>query len=122
MANKNLFQTVRGLFTPKADTINKAGGTAYKLSPKQALAQYAATGCFSQTFYADASEQLDKILELTKEQDAEFVAKTAIYAREKGFMKDMPALLVAVLACKDKTLFEKTFPRVIDNGKRSEER
>jgi 60 kDa SS-A/Ro ribonucleoprotein len=50
MANKNLFQTVRGLFTPKADTINEAGGTAYKLSPKQALAQYAATGCFSHTF------------------------------------------------------------------------
>jgi 60 kDa SS-A/Ro ribonucleoprotein len=66
MANKNLFQTVRGLFTPKADTINEAGGTAYKLSPKQALAQYAATGCFSQTFYAEASEQLDKVLELTK--------------------------------------------------------
>ena len=117
MANKNLFQTVRGLFTPNADTINEAGGTAYKLSPKQALAQYAATGCFSQTFYADASEQLEKVLELTKELDAEFVAKTAIYAREKGFMKDMPALLVAVLASKDKTLFEKTFPRVIDNGK-----
>jgi 60 kDa SS-A/Ro ribonucleoprotein len=32
-------------------------------------------------------------------------------------MKDMPALLVAVLASKDKSLFEKTFPRVIDNGK-----
>jgi 60 kDa SS-A/Ro ribonucleoprotein len=117
MANKNLFQTVRGLFTPKADTINEAGGTAYKLSPKQALAQYAATGCFSQTFYADASEQLDKVLALAKELDAEFIAKVAIYAREKGFMKDIPALLVAVLASKDKILFEKTFPRVIDNGK-----
>src|SRR4028119_1494290 len=118
MANKNLFQTVKGLFTPKADAINEAGGLAYELSPKQALAQYAATGCFSHTFYADASEQLDKVLELTKELDAEFVAKTAIYAREKGFMKDMPALLVAVLASKDKALFEKTFPRVIDKGER----
>ncbi len=29
----------------------------------------------------------------------------------------MPALLVAVLSTKDKALFEKTFPRVIDNGK-----
>ena len=117
MANKNLFQTVRGIFAPKTDTINEAGGTAYKLSPKHALAQYAATGCFSQTFYADAGEQLEKVLYLTKELDAEFVAKTAIYAREKGFMKDMPALLVAVLSTKDKALFEKTFPRVIDNGK-----
>ena len=117
MANKNLFQTVRGFFTPKADTVNEAGGTAYKLTPKHALAQYAATGCFSQTFYADASEQLDKVLALAKELDAEFVARTAVYAREKGFMKDMPALLVAVLSTKDKELFEKIFPRVIDNGK-----
>jgi 60 kDa SS-A/Ro ribonucleoprotein len=117
MANKNLFQTVRGIFTPKADTVNEAGGTAYKLTPKAALAQYAATGCFSNTFYADAGEQLDKVLALTKELDAEFVAKVAVYAREKGFMKDMPALLTAILSSKDKTLFEKIFPRVIDNGK-----
>lgn len=117
MANKNLFQTVRGLFTPKTDTINEAGGTAYKLAPKHALAQYAATGCFSNTFYAGASEQLDKVLELTRELDAEFIAKTAVYAREKGFMKDMSALLIAVLSTKDKALFEKTFPRVIENGK-----
>jgi 60 kDa SS-A/Ro ribonucleoprotein len=117
MANKNLFQTVRGLFTPKADTINEAGGTAYKLTPKHALAQYAATGCFSQTFYADASEQLDKVLALAKELDAEFVAKTAVYARESGYMKDMPALLVAVLSTKDRELFARVFPRVIDNGK-----
>ena len=117
MANKNLFQTVRGLFTPKADTVNEAGGTAYELTPKAALAQYAATGCFSNTFYADASEQLDKVLELAQKLDAEFIAKTAIYAREKGFMKDMPALLVAVLSTKDKELFARVFPRVIDNGK-----
>lgn len=117
MANKNPFQTVRGLFTPKTDTINEARGTAYKLSPKAALAQYSATGCFSNTFYADASAQLEKVLALANETDAKFVAKTAIYAREKGFMKDMPALLVAVLSTKDKELFEKVFPRVIDNGK-----
>lgn len=115
--NKSLFQTVKGLFTPPANTVNEAGGTAYKLSPKQALAQYAATGCFSNTFYADASEQLDKVLALANELDGEFVAKVAVYSREKGFMKDMPALLVAVLSTKDKTLFEQVFPHVIDNGK-----
>ncbi|MBS1796507.1 MAG: TROVE domain-containing protein [Acidobacteria bacterium] len=117
MVNKNLFQTVRGLFTPKADTVNEAGGNAYKLEPKAALAQYAATGCFSHTFYADAAAQLDKVLALARELDAEFVAKTAVYAREKGFMKDMPALLVAVLSTRDKALFERVFARVIDNGK-----
>jgi 60 kDa SS-A/Ro ribonucleoprotein len=117
MANKNLFQTFRGMFTPKADTINEAGGAAYELSPKAALAQYAATGCFNNTFYAGAGEQLEKVLALANDTDAGFVAKTAVYAREKGFMKDMPALLVAVLASKDKELFERVFPRVIDNGK-----
>lgn len=117
MANKNLFQTVKGMFTPKANAVNEAGGKAYALSPQHALAQYAATGCFSHTFYADAGEQLDKVLALTAEIDAEFIAKTAVYAREKGFMKDMPALLVAVLSTKDKELFERVFLRVIDNGK-----
>jgi 60 kDa SS-A/Ro ribonucleoprotein len=117
MANKTIFQTVKGMFSPKADTINEAGGLAYKLSPKAALAQYAATGCFNHTFYADAGDQLDKVLALAGEVDAEFVAKTAVFARERGHMKDMPAFLVAVLSTKDKELMENVFPRVIDNGK-----
>ena len=115
--NKNLFQTVKGMFTPKTDTVNEAGGTAYELKPKAALAQYAATGCFNQTFYAGADEQLEKVLKLCEEIDAEFVAKTAVFTRESSFMKDMPALLVAILSTKDKELFEKAFPKVIDNGK-----
>ena len=117
MVNKKIFETARGLFTRKADTVNEAGGLAYKLSPKHALAQYAATGCFNQKFYADADEQLDKVLELAAQVEPEFVAKTAVYTREKGFMKDMPALLAASLSTREKGLLEKVFPRVIDNGK-----
>ena len=118
MANKSLFNTITGMFTPKTDMVNEAGGTAYKLSPKAALAQYAATGCFNQTFYAGADEQLEKVLELCETLDAEFIAKTAVFTRKESFMKDMPALLVAILSTKkDKELFEKTFPKVIDNGK-----
>jgi 60 kDa SS-A/Ro ribonucleoprotein len=117
MANKNLFKSIVGIFSPKADTVNNAGGIAYKLSPKQALAQYAATGCFNHTFYSDAGEQLDKVLALANEVDTEFVAKTAVFAREKGYMKDTPALLLAILSIRDKELFERVFPRVADNGK-----
>src|SRR6476659_1718679 len=111
MPNKNLFKTLAGLFTPKTDTVNEAGGIAYKLSPKQALAQYAATGCFNHTFYANADEQLDAVLELANEVEADFLAKTALFARERGLMKDMPALLLVVLSAKDKALFERVFPR-----------
>jgi 60 kDa SS-A/Ro ribonucleoprotein len=57
------------------------------------------------------------VLNLANELDGEFVAKTAVFAREKGFMKDMPALLLAILSVKDKALFERVFPRVVDNGK-----
>ena len=117
MANKNLFQTVKGMFTPKADTINEAGGKAYSLPPKHALAQYAATGTLNTTFYAEADKQLEKVLEFCGSVEPEFIAKTAVFAREKGFMKDMPALLCGVLSVKDKELLEKVFPRVIDNGK-----
>jgi len=37
MANKSLFQSVRGALMPKTDTTNEAGGPAYSLSPKHAL-------------------------------------------------------------------------------------
>jgi 60 kDa SS-A/Ro ribonucleoprotein len=117
MANKNLFQTLKGMFTPEADITNEAGGLAYALTPKAALAQYAATGCFNQTFYADAGEQLAKVVALAAEQDADFLAKLAVFARKNGYMKDMPAILVAVLSRKDNALFGKIFPLVIDNGK-----
>jgi len=117
MANKNLFKTVAGKLLPKTDALNEHRAPAYALSPKAQLAQYAATGCLNHTFYADAGEQLAKVLELCRTLDAEFIAKTAIYARERGFMKDMPALLCAVLSVKDVKTLARVFPRVIDNGK-----
>lgn len=117
MANKGLFQSVIGKFIPKTDTFNEAGGNAYSFSSKHALAQYAMTGCFNQTFYASAEQQLEKVLSLCQEVEADFIARTAVYCRERGFMKDMPALLAAILSVKDRDLLAKIFPRVIDNGK-----
>ncbi len=117
MANKNLFKSIVGKLLPKTDALNEHLAPAYLLSPKHQLAQYAATGCLNNTFYADAESQLAKVLELCREIDAEFIARTAIYARQRGFMKDIPALLCAVLTIKDGKLLRQIFPRVIDNGK-----
>lgn len=116
MANTTLFQSIKNRFT-KTDTYNEAGGIAYTLTPKQQLAQLAATGCLNNTFYADAQSQLDQVLKLAESLDAEFIAKTAVYARQKGFMKDMPALLLAVLAQKDVNMLARVFDQVVDNGK-----
>ena len=116
MANTTLFQSIKNRFT-KTDTHNEAGGIAYTLTPKQQLAQLAATGCLNNTYYADAQSQLDQVLKLAESLDAEFIAKTAVYARQKGLMKDMPALLLAVLAQKDVNMLARVFDQVVDNGK-----
>ncbi len=117
MANKNLFASLVGRLLPKTDVINEAGGPAYAFSPKHALAQYAATGCLNGTFYASAEAQLGTVLDLASKVEPELLAKTALYAREKGHMKDMPALLLAVLSVRDPKLFGSIFGRVVDNAK-----
>ena len=108
MANKNLFQTMTSRFMPKSDAINKSGGRAYSRTPKQALAQYAATGCFSNTFYAVAEEQLDRVLALCNEIPPEFIARTALFSRDRNHMKDGPALLCAILSVKSPGLMAET--------------
>src|SRR5499426_581716 len=117
MANNTLFKSLIGKLMPATDAINEERAPAYALSSEAQLAQYAATGCLNTTFYATADEQLAKVLELCAGIDAEFIAKTAVFCRERGFMKDMPALLCAVLSMKDCQLLNAVFPRVIDNAK-----
>lgn len=115
----NLFKSSRGKTAPAADTKNEAGGIAYSLDPKAALAQLVCTGTFSNTFYASGTEQVDQIIALAAQTEPEFVAKCAIYARKSAFMKDTPAFLLALLSTDEKgrELMKSVFPRVIDNGK-----
>lgn len=117
MANKQLFKSSVGRLPPETNARNEAGGKAYALSPQAALAQYAATGCLNTTFYANADMQLQTVLELCAAVEPAFVAKTAVYARQRGQMKDMPALLTAWLAQHGSDWLEPTFSRVIDNGR-----
>jgi 60 kDa SS-A/Ro ribonucleoprotein len=91
MANKTLFASLHDALIPQTDTVNSENAPAYALAPKQALAQYAATGCFGRTFYATAEEQLTRVLELCDAVEPEFIARLAIYSRTQSFMKDMPA-------------------------------
>ncbi|MEH6420488.1 RNA-binding protein [Pseudomonas sp. CGJS7] len=117
MANSTLFASLRGPAAPVANARNRAGGAAYARHPQAALALYAATGCLNNTYYASADEQLDRVLALCAQVEPAFVAKTAIYARQRGHMKDMPALLLASLSARDGEAFERAFGRVVDNGR-----
>ena len=117
MANKSLFASMLGRL-PKANAVNEAGGLAYKLVPKHALAQVAATGTFGNAFYSTSETQLEEVLKLIDEvDDNQYLAKLALYAREKAFMKDMPAALLVALSVRDTELMHRVFDRVVDNGR-----
>jgi 60 kDa SS-A/Ro ribonucleoprotein len=108
----------RQLFSAKPTTsFNEAGGPAYVLSAPATLARYAVTGTFHRTYYADAEPQLETVAALAQVCHPEFVAKVALYAREQGTMKDMPAFLVAHLATRDVALMSRVFPRIINDGR-----
>jgi 60 kDa SS-A/Ro ribonucleoprotein len=127
--NTSLFATRRGRILPPTDAKTAHGTPAYSLSPKEALAAYATTGCFNNTFYASAEDQMEKVFEALKHPSVsfEFIAKLAVYAREKGRMKDLPAFLVAFLAAVPDVdagaplvahrYLNQVFIRVIDNGR-----
>lgn len=123
MANQSLFASLfqRKKAAPRADAVNEAGGRAYAFTAKQALAQYAATGALHDGFYADAQSQMTQVLGQARAVGPEFLAKTAVYAFERGHMKDMPALLLAELsqieAQQGGDLLLRAFPRVVRNGK-----
>ena len=105
MANKSLFSSFKSLLR-RADARNEAGGLAYALPVKHALAQIAATGCFNGVFYADAAEQLATLKTLIDQvDDNAFLAKLAVYSRERALMKDMPVALLLALSKRDTRLF-----------------
>lgn len=117
MANKTLFNSTRGRAVPAATTKNQAGGLAYEFTPEHTLAQLAFTGTFSDTFYGKAADQLDALRQAADKVSPTYLAKCAIAAREKGYMKDMPAALAVILSKADPVLLDRVFDRVIDNGK-----
>lgn len=116
MANRTLFSTQRQL--PQVTGRNAAGGTAYNFTDEEALCQYVVTGTFRQTYYASAADQLKQVENLVANVRPELIAKAAVYGREQGNMKDMPAYLLAVLLSRGETdLFNRAFDRVVNNMK-----
>jgi 60 kDa SS-A/Ro ribonucleoprotein len=117
MANTTLFSSIKSKL-PRTDTRNEAGGRAYQFAPKHALAQMAATGCFNGVYYESAESQLDELRAAVDHVDDNvFLAKLAVYARERAYMKDMPAALLVVLSKRDTQLLHRVFDRVVDNGR-----
>lgn len=117
MANKGLFASAIAKLLPNATSRNAENAPAYAYGPEHKLAQLAATGTLADSFYTAAETQLSDVLEAARAVAPNFVAKAAVYARQTGAMKDMPALLAAYLTTVDPVLATRVFHRVIDNGR-----
>lgn len=117
MANKSVFASLAGRLLPKATATNAHGSKAYAYEAEHRLAQLAMTGTVGGGFYQDAEAEVTALVAAADAVEPMFLAKTAVYGRTKGHMKDAPALLLAVLASRDPVLFALAFPKVVTSGK-----
>jgi 60 kDa SS-A/Ro ribonucleoprotein len=107
------------------NTVNEAGGRAYAQPAKAALATFCASGHFNGTYYSKPSDQLKQVKgllnDLTDQLELNaahaFVARCAIYSRDRAFLKDVPSFLVAWLMAQHSPFAAPTFNAVIDNGR-----
>ena len=81
--------------------VNHEGETAYSLSPQMELYSTAVTSILSDKYYEGQDERvnrLKKLIEKVAKSDPEFVAKLAVYAREKMYLRSLPLVLTVELA------------------------
>lgn len=79
-------------------TVNRAGGEAYKQSPELALVSLLLTSFIKDQYYRSAQDQMDDLINLSKQVDPKFAAKAAIYARNEFGMRSITHLLAASIA------------------------
>jgi hypothetical protein len=77
---------------------NKEGARAYTLTPEMELYTAVVTSGLSDTFYEKEHNRLTRIQALIANNDAEFVGKLAVYARQKMNLRSIPMVLAVELA------------------------
>jgi len=102
-------------------TTNREGATAYKLDAKMELYATSVTTMLSNKFYESGNDTLDRIKGLVSgisKTDPEFVAKLAVYAREKMYLRSLPLVLTVELAKvhKGDNLVSRTVGRVVQRA------
>lgn len=100
----------------KPDHMNKEGFPSYARTAEEDIVNVLMTGSTANLFYARAKENVKEIVSLLKSyEDAEFLAKAIVYARENGYMREIPTASEVVLSVKDLKLFRNTAHRVCRN-------
>ncbi|MEI6412260.1 MAG: TROVE domain-containing protein [Bacteroidota bacterium] len=77
---------------------NHAGATAYKLTPALDLYATVVTSTLSDKFYEGGAARIERLRQLVAANDPVFVAKLAVYARERMHLRSVPLVLAVELA------------------------
>jgi hypothetical protein len=82
------------------ETVNHEEVQAFVLTPELELYTTVATASLNDQFYEKTGDRLNRIRELIGKNDAAFVAKLAVYAREQMYLRSIPLVLTVELAKK----------------------
>ncbi|MDX2306154.1 MAG: TROVE domain-containing protein [Microscillaceae bacterium] len=77
---------------------NYEGADAFALDPKLALYTLVVTSALNNKFYEKTSDQIQRLRDLIAKNDPHFVAKLAVYSREKMYLRSIPLVLTVELA------------------------
>ncbi|RYY21227.1 MAG: TROVE domain-containing protein [Cytophagaceae bacterium] len=84
---------------PPAPTVrNHENAPAYALTPALELYAAVATAALSDQFYETADTRLIRLRELVAQNEPQFVAQLAVYAREQLYLRSVPLVLAVELA------------------------
>jgi 60 kDa SS-A/Ro ribonucleoprotein len=100
-------------------TATYEGGAAWKMSLKEAIAEFFSLGLLNGMFYQSREEVMRDGMEIFSRaltECPEFATKAAVYGHERNSLKLIPLIWAAyVSTLEDKTLFIKSFPRLAVN-------
>lgn len=108
--------------TPGKKVTNLAGGQAYSQSPELELVSILLTSFATDDFYRSSDDTFSRLISLIMDNDKEFVAKAAIYARTEFGMRSITHVVASELAQHisgkpwAKSFYEKIIHRPDDMG------
>jgi 60 kDa SS-A/Ro ribonucleoprotein len=82
----------------KTETSNYEGAKAYALTSQAELYTTVVTSSLNDKFYEKSTDRINRLRELIEKNDPEFVAKLAVYAREKMHLRSVPLVIAVELA------------------------
>ena len=77
---------------------NFEGTPAFELTPEMELYSAVLTSSLSNQFYESGTDRIERIRSMIQKNNPLFVAKLAIYAREKMHLRSMPLILAVELS------------------------